>query len=61
MLLDTPDFGELKVKLRRIEKLEKENESLKLKGKKSLELEKTFEERIIHLQNEIATLRSFMI
>ena len=45
------------MKLRRIEELEKENESLKLKGKKCHELEEAFEERIVHLQKEIATLR----
>ena len=42
---------------RRIQELETDNESLKLKGMQSLELEHTFEEKIVHLRKEIATLR----
>ena len=50
MEADRPEVGELKVRVRRIEELEKENESLKLKGKRSHEREKSFEERIVHLK-----------
>ena len=61
---DRTEDGVLKGSQRRIQELEKENNSLKLKGKKSFELEKTFEEKIIHLQKEIATSKvkkDFMI
>ena len=55
--VDRAEFGEFKARLRRIEELEKENESQKLKGKKSFELQKSFEEKIVHLEKEIATFR----
>ena len=45
------------MRLRRIEELEKENNSLKLKGKKSLELEKIYEEKIVHLKKEHAVIQ----
>ena len=46
---DTSEVGVLTGRQRRIEELEKENYSLKLKGQQSLELEQTFEEKIVHL------------
>ena len=52
---DRFEVGVLKGRQRRIEELEKENNSLKLKGEKSFEVEQTFEEKIVHLQKEIAT------
>ena len=58
------EVGVLKGRQRRIEELEKENNSPKLKYKKIFELEQTFEEKIVHLQKEIATSEvkmSFMI
>ena len=61
---DKSENGVLKGSQRRIQELETENESLKLKGMQSLELEQTFEEKIVHLQKEIATSEmkmSFMI
>ena len=55
--LEADRVGELKVRLRRIEELEKENNSLKLKGKKCFELEKTYEEKIVHLKKEHAVIQ----
>ena len=58
---DRSEVGALKGRQRRIQELETENESLKLKGMQSLELEQTFEEKLVHLQIEIARLRNCKI
>ena len=58
---DRSEVGVLKEGQRRIQELETENESLKLKGMQSLEFEQTFEEKLVHLQIEIARLRNCKI
>ena len=58
---DRHEFGELKVKLKRIEELEKENDSLRSKEKKSFELEKSFEEKIVHVEKEIVHLQKKIV
>ena len=48
---------DLKVRLGRIEELEKDNESLRLNEKKNFEIDKSFEEKIAQHESEIAACR----
>ena len=54
---DRPEVGELKGRQKRIEELQKENNSLKLKENKSFELEKTYEEKMVNLKKENAVIQ----